>query len=50
MADHRFLYPRVHEIPARPSQHDPSQRLVRPSQRALVLASLVRRPAVEESR
>jgi hypothetical protein len=50
MADHRFLYPRVHEIPAKPAQHDPSQRLVRPSQRDLVLASLVRRPAVQEGR
>jgi hypothetical protein len=50
MADHRFLYPRVHEIPARPSQHDPSQRVVRPSQRDVVLASLLRRPAAEERR
>jgi hypothetical protein len=47
MADHRFLYPRVREIPARPSQHDPSQRLVRPLQRDLVLASLLLRPADE---
>jgi hypothetical protein len=50
MADHRFFYPRVHELPAKPSQHDPSQRLVRRSQRDLVLASLVRRPAAEEGR
>ena len=47
MADHRFVYPRVHEISARTSDQDPARRLVRPSQRTLVLASLLRRPLDE---
>jgi hypothetical protein len=45
MADHRFVYPNVREIPATSSPEDPARRFVRPSQRDLVLASLVRRPA-----
>jgi hypothetical protein len=44
MADHRFVYPNVREIIATPSPEDPARRFVRPSQRDLVLASLVRRP------
>jgi hypothetical protein len=45
MAPHRFTYPTVQEIrtPARP-EADRSRRLVRPSQRQLVEASLLRRP------
>ena len=44
MTDHRFVYPRVREIPTRTSVDDPARRLVRPSQRDLVQASLLRRP------
>jgi hypothetical protein len=47
MADHRFVYPSVREIPATSSLDDPARRFVRPSQRELVLASLLRRPADE---
>jgi hypothetical protein len=47
MADHRFVYPNVREIPATSAPGDPSRRFVRPSQRDLVLASLLRRPAEE---
>jgi hypothetical protein len=45
MTDHRFAYPTVREIvaPAAPSADGP-RRLVRPSQRELVEASLLRRP------
>ena len=44
MADHRFCYPRVREITAPAPDRDPARRLVRPSQRDLVQASLLRRP------
>jgi hypothetical protein len=45
MAPHRFAYPTVQEIrPPAPPAGDPSQRLVRPSQRQLVEASLLHRP------
>ena len=44
MVDHRFVYPRVREIPIRTADDDPARRLVRPSQRDLVQASLLRRP------
>jgi hypothetical protein len=47
MADHRFVYPSVREIPATASPDDPARRLVRRSQRELVVASLLRRPAEE---
>jgi hypothetical protein len=47
MADHRFVYPHVREITATTSPEDPARRFVRRSQRDLVLASLVRRPADE---
>ena len=45
MADHRFVYPSVRELPIVTSAEDPARRFVRPTQRDLVLASLVRRPA-----
>jgi hypothetical protein len=44
MADRRFVYPTVRELPAMSSPQDPAQRLVRRSQRDLVAASLLRRP------
>jgi|1185.fasta_scaffold247006_2 hypothetical protein len=47
MPDHRFVYPNVHEIRATVSPDDPARRLVRPLQRDLVMASLLRRPADE---
>jgi hypothetical protein len=47
MADHRFAYPHVREITATASPEDPARRFVRPTQRDLVLASLLRRPADE---
>jgi hypothetical protein len=47
MADHRFVYPRVHEISVRTADDTPFRRLVRPSQRDLVLASVLRRPLDE---
>jgi hypothetical protein len=43
MTEHRFAYPSVREIPPVTSSED-SRRVVRPTQRELVLASLVRRP------
>jgi hypothetical protein len=49
MSAHRFVYPHVREIPATTSPQDPARRLVRPSQRDLVTASLLRRP-IEERR
>jgi hypothetical protein len=45
MVDHRFVYPNVREITASSPAEDPARRLVRPSQRELVMASLLRRPA-----
>ena len=46
MIEHRFAYPSVREIrPAPAPDDDRARRFVRPSQRELVLASLVRRPA-----
>jgi hypothetical protein len=45
MAEHRFSYPSVREIPPASTLDDPARRFVRPSQREMVLASLVRRPA-----
>jgi hypothetical protein len=47
MADHRFVYPNVREIPATTAPEDPQRRFVRPSQRDLVMASLLRLPAGE---
>jgi hypothetical protein len=47
MADHRFVYPRVREISVKTPDDSPFRRLVRPSQRDLVLASLLRRPLDE---
>ena len=50
MSEHRFAYPRVREIPPTTSPDDDARRYVRPSQRELVLASLVRRPDTARSR
>jgi hypothetical protein len=47
MIDHRFVYPTVRELPAVNSPEDPARRVVRPSQRDLVVASLLRRPVDE---
>jgi hypothetical protein len=47
MVDHRFVYPTVRELPATSPPEDPARRLVRPAQRDLVMASLLRRPADE---
>ena len=47
MVDHRFVYPNVREITATSSPGDVARRLVRPSQRELVMASLLRRPGDE---
>jgi hypothetical protein len=44
MSDHRYTYPRVREIPATSPPEDPARRYVRPTQRDLVMASLLRRP------
>jgi hypothetical protein len=44
MTEHRFSYPTVREIPPATAPDDPARRLVRPSQREMVMASLVRRP------
>jgi len=44
MVEHRFSYPSVREIPRVTSPDGSTPRLVRPTQRELVLASLVRRP------
>ena len=44
MVDHRFVYPKVREITATSLPEDPPRRFVRPSQRDLVMASLLRRP------
>jgi hypothetical protein len=45
MTEHRFAYPSVREIPPSTTPDDPARRYVRPSQREMVLASLVRRPS-----
>jgi hypothetical protein len=45
MPEHRFAYPSVREIPPVTAAGDSARRFVRPTQRELVLASLVRRPA-----
>jgi hypothetical protein len=45
MTEHHFSYPRVREIPPATTPDDPVRRFVRPSQREMVLASLVHRPA-----
>jgi hypothetical protein len=45
MVDRRFVYPTVRELPVTSSPEDPARRVVRPSQRNLVVASLLRRPA-----
>jgi hypothetical protein len=51
MAQHRFAYPTVREIRAtEPPTGDPTVRLVRPSQRRLVEASLLRRPPADGRR
>jgi hypothetical protein len=50
MSEHRFAYPSVREIPPTTSPEDGARRYVRPSQRELVLASLVRRPDADGSR
>jgi hypothetical protein len=47
MVDRRFVYPTVRELPATSSPEDPARRLVRPSQRDLVVASVLRRPVDE---
>ena len=47
MVDRRFVYPSVRELPVTSPPEDPARRLVRPSQRERVLASLVRRPGGE---
>jgi hypothetical protein len=47
MVDRRFVYPTVRELPVMVSPEDPARRVVRPSQRDLVVASLLRRPADE---
>jgi hypothetical protein len=44
MSEHRFAYPSVREIPPVTAGDDSARRFVRPTQRELVLASLVRRP------
>jgi hypothetical protein len=50
MSEHRFAYPTVREIPPTTSPEDGARRYVRPSQRELVLASLVRRPDTSHGR
>jgi hypothetical protein len=50
MTEHRFAYPSVREIPPVTAPDGSARRLVRPSQRELVLASLVRRPSPERGR
>ena len=45
MIEHRFAYPSVREIPPTTSPEDDARRVVRPTQRELVIASLVHRPA-----
>ena len=45
MSEHRFVYPSVREIPPVTAPDDGARRFVKPTQRELVLASLVRRPA-----
>ena len=45
MSEHHFAYPTVREIPPVTAADGSARRLVRPTQRELVLASLVRRPA-----
>jgi hypothetical protein len=45
MVDRRFVYPTVRELPRTSAPEDPARRVVRPAQRDLVAASLLRRPA-----